>query len=65
MKCVVVEDTNIGLQAGKAAGMQVIITKSIYSENEDFADADIVVDSADELDFEESVLALIPTMEMA
>jgi HAD superfamily hydrolase (TIGR01509 family) len=65
MKCVVVEDTNIGLLAGKAAGMQVIVTKSIYSENEDFADADIVVSSADELDFQESVVALVPTMEFA
>jgi len=65
MKCVVVEDTNIGLQAGKAAGMQVIVTKSIYSENEDFVDADLVVSSADELDFQESVAALLPTMELA
>jgi HAD superfamily hydrolase (TIGR01509 family) len=65
MKCVVVEDTNIGLQAGKAAGMQVIVTKSIYSETEDFADADVVVSSADELDFEEDVMALLPTMELA
>merc|ERR1712061_680725 len=36
MKCVVLEDAAIGLQAGKAAGMKVIVTKSFYSEDEDF-----------------------------
>lgn len=63
MKCVVVEDTEIGLQAGKAAGMQVIITKSIYSELEDFSAADIVVTSAAEIDFEEDVAVMVPELE--
>jgi len=62
MRCVVVEDTNIGLQAGKAAGMQVIVTKSIYSQDEDFSDADVVVDSAEDISFEEDVAVMIPEM---
>ena len=33
-----------GLLAGKAAGMRVCVTKSIYSENEDFDGADAVFD---------------------
>jgi len=43
-RCVVIEDTRIGLLAGKAAGMRVCVTKSIYSENEDFDGADAVFD---------------------
>lgn len=43
-RCVVIEDTRIGMLAGKAAGMRVCVTKSIYSEDEDFAGADAVFD---------------------
>jgi len=32
------------LPAGKAAGMRVCVTKSIYSEDEDFSSADVVFD---------------------
>ncbi|KAG0626276.1 hypothetical protein M758_2G116000 [Ceratodon purpureus] len=41
-KCVVIEDSHIGLRAAKAAGMVCIVTKSGYTENEDFATADAV-----------------------
>jgi beta-phosphoglucomutase-like phosphatase (HAD superfamily) len=41
----VVEDTHIGLKAAKAAGMHCLVTKSIYTQREDFAVADRVVDS--------------------
>eukprot|EP00933_Yihiella_yeosuensis_P071840 TRINITY_DN80083_c0_g1_i1.p1 TRINITY_DN80083_c0_g1~~TRINITY_DN80083_c0_g1_i1.p1 ORF type:complete len:400 (-),score=77.28 TRINITY_DN80083_c0_g1_i1:81-1280(-) len=65
MKCVVIEDTAIGAQAGLAAGMKVVVTKSIYSAEEDFGEADIICDSADQLDFEEDVESLLPVMELA
>eukprot|EP00415_Alexandrium_ostenfeldii_P002151 UN2151 len=65
MKCVVIEDTNIGMQAGKAAGMQVLVTKSIYSEDEDFGGADLVVTSAVEVDFEADIKPMLPTLEFA
>ncbi|TKW00545.1 hypothetical protein SEVIR_8G117400v4 [Setaria viridis] len=42
--CVVVEDSNIGLAAAKAAGMKCIVTKSGYTAEEDFATADAVFD---------------------
>jgi len=64
MKCVVVEDTEIGAKAAKGAGMSVIVTKSIYSQDEDFGDADIVVDSAEGLNWQE-VKALLPVLELA
>jgi len=65
MKCIVVEDTAIGLQAGKAAGMKVIVTKSFYSENEEFGDADVIVGNASELDFAKDVCSLIPVLSLA
>ena len=43
-RCVVIEDTRIGTLAGKAAGMRVCVTKSIYSQDEDFSSADAVFD---------------------
>ncbi|KAH0459131.1 hypothetical protein IEQ34_011945 [Dendrobium chrysotoxum] len=42
--CVVVEDSAIGLAAAKAAGMKCIITKSGYTAEEDFIDADAIFD---------------------
>lgn len=42
-ECVVIEDSRNGLLAAKAAGMYCIITTNGYTENEDFATADLVV----------------------
>lgn len=42
-RCVVVEDSNIGLRAAKAAGLKCIVTKSSYTQDEDFSMADLVV----------------------
>ncbi|KAL3571199.1 hypothetical protein D5086_028448 [Populus alba] len=42
--CVVVEDSAIGLAAAKAAGMKCIVTKSGYTADEDFLNADAVFD---------------------
>ena len=46
-RCWVVEDSEIGLTAGKAAGMRVVVTKSIYTREEDFRIADVIVDDLD------------------
>lgn len=43
-RCVVIEDSRIGLQAAKAAGMTCVVTKSSYTGNENFAGADAVHD---------------------
>lgn len=40
--CVVIEDSNIGLRAAKAAGARCIVTTSTYTTEEDFSQADIV-----------------------
>lgn len=64
MRCVVVEDTGIGAQAGSAANMKVVVTKSVYSAKEFFGDADAVVESASELDFEKDIASMLPVLEL-
>lgn len=44
-RCVVVEDSRIGLLAAKGAGMCCLVTRSSYTGSEDFTGADMVVDS--------------------
>lgn len=46
--CAVIEDSYIGLSAAKAAGMTCLVTKSSYTQDEDFAAADRVVSSLDD-----------------
>jgi len=46
--CMVIEDSNNGLRAAKAAGMRCIVTKSTYTVDEDFALADEVVNTLDD-----------------
>ena len=43
-KCVIVEDSHIGLGAALAAGISCIVTKSSYTANEDFTGANMVVE---------------------
>lgn len=43
--CLVVEDSLNGLLAAKGAGMKCIITTNVYTRDEDFSEADLVVDS--------------------
>lgn len=43
-KCVIVEDSHIGLGAAKAAGIACIVTKSTYTAGEDFTGANMIVD---------------------
>ena len=47
-RCVVIEDSEIGLAAGRAAGMRVVVTKSRYTEGERFDGADAVFDEIGE-----------------
>jgi len=43
-ECLVIEDSRNGLLAAKAAGMACLVTKSSYTRQEDFREADLVVD---------------------
>jgi HAD superfamily hydrolase (TIGR01509 family) len=46
-RCIVIEDSNNGLRAAKAAGMNCIVTISSYTADEDFRLADRVVPDLD------------------
>ncbi|KAL3941564.1 MAG: hypothetical protein SGBAC_004092 [Bacillariaceae sp.] len=43
-KCVIVEDSHIGLGAAMGAGISCIVTKSSYTVDEDFTGANMIVD---------------------
>ena len=43
-RCIVIEDTHIGLGAAKASGINCLVTKSSYSGGEDFTGAAMIVD---------------------
>jgi len=47
-ECVVVEDSRNGVQAAGAAGLRVIVTTSVYSEDEDLDAADVILSSLGE-----------------
>lgn len=54
-ECLVVEDSGIGNQAAKAAGMTCLVTTSTYTVDEDFTGADRVVPALGEPGDEECV----------
>jgi HAD superfamily hydrolase (TIGR01509 family) len=47
-QCCVIEDTTNGVRAAKAAGMKCLVTRSQYSKDEEFPEADLVIDSLGE-----------------
>jgi HAD superfamily hydrolase (TIGR01509 family) len=49
-QCVVFEDSHIGAAAAKAAGMHVVATTNLYTQNEDLSMADVVVNRFGEAD---------------
>jgi HAD superfamily hydrolase (TIGR01509 family) len=54
--CVVVEDSRNGLLAARGAGLPVVATTNIYTENEDLGDADIIVTGLGDPDGEKGEL---------
>ncbi|MEP0519743.1 MAG: HAD-IA family hydrolase [Hyphomicrobiales bacterium] len=48
-KCVVVEDSHIGMTAAIGAGIRCLVTKSSYTQDEDFAGASSVVNDLGEI----------------
>lgn len=55
-ECVVIEDSRNGVLAAKAAGMHVVATTNVYTENEDLSEADIIVTTLGDPDGEKGVL---------
>lgn len=42
-RCIVIEDSRNGLEAAISVGMRCVVTPSVYTENEDFSGASLVV----------------------
>eukprot|EP00897_Mesotaenium_endlicherianum_P004140 jgi/Mesen1/3754/ME000205S03014 len=61
-RCVVVEDSHIGLTAAKAAGMTCVVTKSGYTADEDFGKADAVYEEIGDAPAEKFGLATLATL---
>src|SRR5512135_2409041 len=51
-ECIVIEDSRVGVLAGKAAGMHVVATTNGYTEKENLSDADVIVTSLGDPDGE-------------
>lgn len=49
-ECVAIEDSNVGLRAGLAAKLPVVVTTSMYTKNEDFTGADLIVTRLGDID---------------
>lgn len=47
--CVAVEDTSVGVESAKRAGMKCIVIPNRYTKGQDFSKADIVVESAENI----------------
>jgi len=55
-ECIVIEDSRNGMLAAKEAGLLIVATTNIYTENEDLSEADIVVTSLGDPDGKKGVL---------
>mmetsp|Transcript_20366 Transcript_20366/g.42480 ORF Transcript_20366/g.42480 Transcript_20366/m.42480 type:complete len:291 (+) Transcript_20366:206-1078(+) len=49
-RCLIVEDSGIGWGAARAAAVACVVTKSVYTEHEDFSGANLVVTDLDGTD---------------
>lgn len=47
--CVVIEDSQIGLESAKSAGMKCIAIPNEYTKNQDLSKADLIIDSEDKI----------------
>jgi len=54
--CIVVEDSAIGVQAARSAGLSVIATTNVYTEKEDLSQADIIISSLGDPGSEQGIL---------
>ncbi|OGE64215.1 hypothetical protein A3I48_03260 [Candidatus Daviesbacteria bacterium RIFCSPLOWO2_02_FULL_36_7] len=48
-ECLVLEDSETGVVAGKAAGMKVIAVPNQYTKNQDLSQADLIVNSLEDI----------------
>lgn len=51
--CIAFEDSDVGVQAAKAAGMKVVAVPNEYTKRMDFSPADLIVSSLEDVTFEQ------------
>ena len=63
-QCVVIEDSLVGMKAGIAAGLKVVVTYTDYTRDQDFTGADLVIPSMGEIgdDFVLTLDELFPNL---
>lgn len=52
LDCVVIEDSNVGVESAKNAGMKCIAIPNEYTKTQDLSQADLITNSADEIDID-------------
>jgi len=62
-RCLIVEDSGIGWQAAKSAGIACIVTKSVYTQKENFEGANLIVTDLDNTDDDYSDPITLATIE--
>lgn len=55
--CLVFEDSHVGMEAAKGAGLRTIVTVNDYTEGQDFSAADLVIDHLGEPDVPSQIRA--------
>lgn len=50
--CIAVEDSSVGIEAAKRAGMKCIALPNSYTEDQDLSQADLRIDSAEKIDMD-------------
>jgi len=55
-ECIVIEDSRNGVLAAHAAGLNIVTTTNIYTQNEDLSDSDIIVTTLGDTDGEKGQL---------
>ena len=51
-ECIVIEDTQIGLEAAKAAGIKCVVVPNEFTKDLDFTKADVIINSLKELNLD-------------
>jgi len=51
-KCLVLEDSQFGVESGKAAGMKVIAVPNKYTSHQNFSKADLILNSLEDITWE-------------
>lgn len=58
-ECLVIEDSSVGLEAAKRAGMKCFVIPTAYTKNQDFSQADYIAKNANDLELSLQNLVIV------